>query len=168
MKITKKELGNSMRVFTSIFMMNLVFTGCAPSTKLENEEVTQRVKEFPAPNQRNAGVYVYRSSYYGKLLPKDIWVDEKCLGTSEGYTMFYTQVLSNQEYTITTQSEFSPNSLKVFMEARKNYFIRQYIKPGIFILGANLEVVDELEAKETIKNLLLAVNGLCDNETPPK
>jgi len=169
MKITKRKLGNSIKLFASIFIMGLMFTGCAPSTKLENEEVTQKVKEFPAPNQGNAGVYVFRDSYfYGAGWPKDIWINEKCLGKSVLQVFFHTEVLGNQEHTITTQSEFSPNSLKIFMETGKNYFIRQYIKPGVFILGANLEVIDELEAKEAIKNLPLAVNGICDNETPPK
>jgi len=150
--------------------MGLIFTGCASSIKLENEGVTQKVKEFPAPNQGNAGVYVYRNSYYGKLLPRDIWIDEKCLGsTSEGYAMFYIQVPGNQEHTITTESGlFSTNSLKIFMEAGKNYFIRQYIKFGVFTGGPNLEVVDELEAKEAIKNLPLAVNGLCNKASPSK
>jgi len=168
MKIIKRKLRNSIGLFASILMMGLIFTGCAPSIKLENEEVTQKVKEFPAPNQGNAGVYVYRSSFVGNAYPKDIWIDEKCLGRSKAYTMFYTQVLGDQEHIIATESEFSPNSLKIFMEAGKNYFIQQYMKLGVFVSGADLEVVDELEAKKTIQNLPLAVNGLCNKATPSK
>jgi len=166
MKIIKEKIENSISFFASIFIMGLIFTGC--SIKLENEEVTQKVKEFPAPNQGNAGVYIFRNSIFGGALKKDIWIDEKCLGESASHSFFHTEVPGDQEHTIATESEFSPNFLKIFMEAGKNYFIRQYIKLGVFVGGADLEVVNELEAKEEIKDLPLAVNGMCDNETPPK
>jgi len=167
MKIIRRGLEKNIRFFASIFIMGLIFTGCA-SIKLENEEVTQKVKKFSYPNFGNAGVYVFRDYYFGAALKKDIWIDEKCLGESAKYTFFYTEVAGNQEHTIATESEFSPNYLTIFMEAGRNYFIRQYIKLGVFVGGANLEVVDDKEAKEIIKDLPLAVNGTCENETPPK
>ncbi|HHV6932376.1 TPA: DUF2846 domain-containing protein, partial [Haemophilus influenzae] len=40
----------------------------------------------------------------------------------------------------------------------KNYFIRQYIKFGVFAGGANLEQVSEEEGKKAISKLNMAVS----------
>jgi hypothetical protein len=49
------------------------------------------------------------------------------------------------------------------MEAGKNYFIRQFIKIGPFVGGADLEQIAEEQAKADITKLGLAQPGKCDN-----
>jgi len=83
-----------------------------------------------------------------------------------GKVFFYTQAESGREHILATESEFSPNRLSVFMEAGGNYFIRQYIKLGVFVGGANLELVDEAQGWEEVKKLPLAINGKCSGEFP--
>lgn len=63
-----------------------------------------------------------------------------------------------------TESEFSPNKLEMFFEAGKNYFIRQYIKLGAFVGGANLELVPEATGKEAVSKLDMAQSGKCSNQ----
>lgn len=60
----------------------------------------------------------------------------------------------NQKHTISTESDFSPNHLTLNTEAGKQYFIQQYIKPGVITGGANLKQVD----LETGKKRLLSIN----------
>ena len=47
------------------------------------------------------------------------------------------------------------------MKAGVNYFIRQYIKLGVFVGGANLEVVSEEKGKSEVTRLNMAANGRC-------
>ena len=65
------------------------------------------------------------------------------------------------EHKISTESEFSPNDLLVKTESGKNYFIKQYIKMGAFVGGANLKLVDEKEGKEDVAKLEMARKGNC-------
>ncbi|XOC77871.1 DUF2846 domain-containing protein [Haemophilus influenzae] len=59
---------------------------------------------------------------------------------------------------MSTESEFSNNDLNIKTESGKNYFIRQYIKFGVFAGGANLEQVSEEEGKKAISKLNMAVS----------
>ena len=58
--------------------------------------------------------------------------------------------------------EFSPNKISLLAEAGKNYFIRQFIKIGVFVGGADLEVIPEETARPVISKLDLATNGSCE------
>lgn len=137
-----------------------VLTGCA-SVKMESAEATAKAQEFAAPAKGQSGLYVYRSMGPGTALKKDIFVDGKCLGESAPKVFFYTQVEGDKEHILETESEFSNNSLKMMFEAGKNYFVRQYIKLGVFVGGANLEQVDEAKGKEAVRELKMATPGNC-------
>lgn len=110
-----------------------------------------------------AGVYVYRGGGPGTALKKDILIDGKCIGESAPNVFFYEEVAGNQEHTISTESEFSPNELKLNTLSDMLYFVRQYIKLGVFVGGANLEVVDEANGKKAIQELEMAKKGICSN-----
>jgi hypothetical protein len=74
---------------------------------------------------------------------------------------FYTEVEGDKTHKIDTESEFSPNTLELMVDAGKNYFIRQYIKMGAFVGGAGLEQVSEEQGKRDIAPLELAKAGTC-------
>lgn len=76
-------------------------------------------------------------------------------------SFFYEEVKGNAEHKISTESEFSPNDLLLKTENGKNYFIKQYLKLGVFVGGANLELVNEKEGKEDISELEMAIKGTC-------
>jgi len=140
----------------------VLVTGCA-SVPMESKEASDQAKKFAPPSQGQAGLYIYRTSGVGGALKKDITVDGKCIGESAPNVFFYEEAKGNQEHTIATESEFSPNEIKLSLESGINYFIRQYIKMGAFVGGANLEVVSESEGKEAIQNLEMAKKGTCGN-----
>ncbi|NCC62008.1 MAG: DUF2846 domain-containing protein [Verrucomicrobiae bacterium] len=135
-------------------------SGCA-SVPMQSSEATQSVKEFKGPANGNAGLYVYRSGTLGAALKKDIWVDGVCLGESAPNVFFFREVKGDMDHNISTESEFSPNELVVKTQSGKNYFVRQYLKLGLFVGGAGLELVDEETGKKEVAELSLASNGVC-------
>lgn len=138
----------------------VLVTGCA-SVPMESKETSDQAKRFAPPSQGQAGLYIYRTAGVGAALKKNIWVDGKCTGQSAQNVFFYEETKGDQEHVIATQSEFSPNEIKLAVTSGINYFVRQYIKMGVFVGGANLEVVNEVEGKEAIRNLEMAKKGTC-------
>lgn len=134
--------------------------GCA-TVPLESIEKSNELKQFNPPSEGKAGLYIYRDSFVGQALKKDIWVDGECIGESAKGTFFYKQVEGGEEHKVSTESEFSPNDLILKLEAGKNYFIEQFIKLGVFVGGAGLELKDEEEGKKAVSKLELAKSGTC-------
>lgn len=108
-------------------------------------------------------MYVYRDSFVGKALKKDIWVDGECLGESAPDVFFYKELAGGKVHKIDTESEFSPNGIELLTEANKNYFVRQYIKMGVFVGGAGVEVIPEQQAKQAVVKLEMAQPGKCSS-----
>jgi Protein of unknown function (DUF2846) len=138
----------------------ILVSGCA-SVEMASKAESEKVKEFNPPSQGNAGVYVYRDSFVGKALKKDIWIDGKCIGESAPDVFFYTEVEGGKSHKVDTESEFSPNTLELVFEAGKKYFIRQFIKMGVFVGGAGLETISEEQGKIDVAKLEMAKSGKC-------
>ncbi len=151
----RKSLSLLMLVF-AVFL----FTGCA-GVPMESIEKSNKAKEFNAPPKGKSGLYIYRDSIVGGALKKDIWVDGKCVGESAPNVFFYKLVDGDKEHTIATESEFSPNELIVKMKSGFNYFVRQYMKIGVFVGGADLQLVDEEKGKKAVSKLKMAKSGTC-------
>lgn len=149
-----------MRKIALVIMLSALFTGCA-SVKMESKEDSSKAKQFAQPQAGNSGLYIYRDSFVGKALKKDIWVNGKCVGESAPDVFFYAEVAGGKEHSISTESEFSPNAMMLLVDAGKNYFIRQYIKMGMFVGGAGLESISEEEGKVAVAKLELAKPGTC-------
>lgn len=144
----------------AVLAASVLFTGCA-SVNMAAKEESAKAKEFKQPAAGTAGVYIYRNSFVGKSLKKDIWIDGKCVGESAPDVFFYAEVEGGKKHKLDTESEFSPNSLEVMFETGKNYFIRQFIKLGVFVGGAGLEQVSEEQGKQDIAPLEMAKPGKC-------
>lgn len=136
-----------------------LLTGCA-SVKMEDKAASERAKQFAQPSAGRAGLYVYRDSALGGALKKSIWVDGKCVGESAPNVFFFTEVAPGNRK-VSTESEFSPNDLALAVEAGKNYFVRQFIKMGVFVGGAGLESVPEEQGRSAVAKLELAAGGTC-------
>jgi hypothetical protein len=153
------------KVILPILLINLI-GGCA-SVPMESTEKTSAAKQFSAPAEGKAGLYLYRYGSFGAALKKDIWLDGKCVGETARNTFFYEEVDAGIEHKISTESEFSPNDLLLKPEAGKLYFIKQFIKFGVFVGGAGLQLADETEAKKQIQELNLATRGNCSDSPIP-
>ncbi|WP_263769459.1 DUF2846 domain-containing protein [Propionivibrio soli] len=146
----------------SVFALTaaLLISGCA-SVDMATKAESAKAKEFNPPSDGKAGVYVYRDSFVGKALKKDVWVDGVCIGETAPDVFFYTEVAGGKNHKLDTESEFSPNTLELMFETGKNYFIRQFIKLGVFVGGAGLEQVPEDEGKVAVAKLEMAKPGSC-------
>lgn len=150
-----------MKIFTALTTSTaILISGCA-SVDMNPKEESAKAKEFNSPSQGNAGVYIYRNSFVGKALKKDIWVDGKCIGESASNVFFYTEVEGGKTHKIDTESEFSENTMEVILDAGKNYFIRQFIKIGVFVGGAGVEQIPEEQGKMDVSKLEMAKSGKC-------
>lgn len=147
---------------TSLLILGaaLLLTGCATVDMAPKAE-SDKLKEFRPPSAKNAGVYIYRNSLVGQALKKDVWVDGKCIGESANDVFFCTEVEGGKKHKFDTESEFSPNTLELTTDAGKHYFLRQYIKMGVFVGGAGLEQMSEEQGKIDIAKLALALPGKC-------
>ncbi len=152
----------SIRILTSAAVVVLV-TGCA-SVPLESKEASDAAKQFPPPAAGTATIYVYRSGSFGGALKKDVWINGECVGESAPNVFFVKEVKGDEEHKISTESEFSPNDLLLKATAGMQYFVRQFIKMGVFVGGAGLALVSEAEGKKAVSELKLAKGGNCSKK----
>ncbi len=152
-----------MKLIIPVVVCLILLVGCA-TIPMESTEKNEMAKSFNPPTDGNAGLYIYRSGSFGGVLKKDIWVDEKCIGESAPNVFFYEEVQGDEEHKISTESEFSPNDLLLKTDSGNNYFIHQYIKFGVFVGGAGLELVDEETGKKEVEKLDIAKKGICSSE----
>lgn len=131
-----------------------IVTGCASVPMAPLEQDTAR-KEFSRPPADKAGLYVYRNSFVGQALKKNIYVDGVLLGESANKVYFYKEITPGQ-HQLSTESEFSDNAITFQAEGGKNYFAEQYIKMGVFVGGANVKMVTEEEGIKNVRECLLA------------
>lgn len=149
----------SARAITSLVAVALL-AGCA-SVSMESKERSESAKKFGQPSPGTSGIYIFRSGGFGAALKKDLWIDGKCVGESAPNVFFYEEVKGDSEHTVSTESEFSPNDLIIKAVAGARYFVRQFMKLGVFVGGAGLELVNEEEGKKEIAKLELATKGKC-------
>jgi protein involved in sex pheromone biosynthesis len=151
----KKEtimLGKGIVVATMVSL--LLLSGCA-SVPMASKEADSSLKQFVTPNESKAGLYVYRNSLVGQALKKSISLDGVVIGETANKVYFYKEITPGN-HTLATESEFSDNSIDFKADGGKNYFARQYIKIGVFVGGAGIEMVDEEVGKKEVSECGLA------------
>jgi hypothetical protein len=124
---------------------------------MASKDEDMQLKEFSAPPENKAGLYIYRNTFAGQALKKNVYLDGEFIGETANKVYFY-KVLSPGSHTLSTESEFSDNSLTFEAAAGKNYYAEQYIKMGVFVGGANLRMIDEGEAQKAILECSLATH----------
>lgn len=143
------------RLLFTVFAVAVLFaSGCA-SVPMASAEQDAALKTFAAPPADKAGLYIYRNSFAGQALKKNVYLDGEFVGESANKVYFYEQVDAG-EHVLSTESEFNDNALKLAVEGGVNYFIRQYIKLGVFVGGTDMEVVSEEEGKKNVLESRLA------------
>jgi hypothetical protein len=140
-------------VVLAAFLFALV-SGCAsvPMASLEDDAIR---KEFNAPTDGKAGLYIYRNSNFGGAIKKNIYVDQQFLGQTAPMVYHYVE-LDQGEHIVTTESEFGNNDTLLKAEAGVNYFVRAFMKMGLVVAGAGIEQVDEAEGKKGVMACELA------------
>ena len=125
---------------TALVALSLM-TGCA-SVPMASPSEDATLKTFASPSAGQAGLYVYRDTIVGQALKKNLYVDGALLGETANKVYFYREVTPGQ-HQLSTESEFSDNSITFEAEGGKNYFAEQSIKIGVFVGGAGLKMVPD-------------------------
>jgi len=141
-------------IFLLILVLLVTLTGCA-SVPMAPTVDNQLRKQFLAPSKGKSGLYIFRDSSFGAALTKKISIDDQTIGATASKTFFYREITPGQ-HKLSTQSEFGNNDLSLKTNSGRNYFVRQYIKMGVFTGGANLEQVSEEEGKKAVLDCNLA------------
>ena len=145
----------------SLALASLIISGCA-SVPMTSKDESDKAKQFTSPSEDQAGIYTYRkNSAFGAALKKDVWIDGKCIGETAPGVFFYEEVAGNEDHTIATESEFSPNELVINTESGNNYFVEQFLKMGAFVGGAGVKSVPADEGKMEVEKLKMATKGKC-------
>ena len=152
---------NEKKLALLILSVSVIFFAGCSTIPLVPKGVSDNAKAFNTPSEGKAGIYVYRDSFVGQALKKDVWLDNKCLGETANNIFFFQSVEGNKKHKLSTESEFSPNDFSINTSSGKNYYIRQYIKMGFFVYGAGLEIIEEKEAQKAISKLDMAKKGTC-------
>lgn len=137
-----------------ILILSVYLTGCA-SVPMATTTDDHLRKEFSPPTDGKAGLYIYRNSNFGSALKKSVYVDGQLVGETAPMTYFYEEVAPGN-HILSTESEFSNNDLTIRAEPGMNYYVHQYIKFGVFVAGANLELMPEEEGKKGVLECKLA------------
>jgi len=131
-----------------------LLSGCA-SVPMAPTEQDIAAKEFAKPTGDKAGLYVFRDTFVGQALKKTVSLDGVVIGETANKVFFYREITPG-DHTLSTESEFSDNSITFQAEKENNYFAEQYIKIGVFVGGANVRMVSEEEGKKKVMGCHLA------------
>jgi len=108
-----------------VISSTIFLSGCA-SVKMASKEDDTTLKNFTLPPLDKAGLYIYRNSFVGQALKKDVYVDSVLIGETANEVFFYVEI-SPGTHTISTESEFGENSIIFQAEGGKNYFAAELI-----------------------------------------
>lgn len=136
--------------FFRSFMIAATLTalaGCA-SVPMAPKEKDAASKTFQAPS-RMAGIYIYRDTIMGQGVKKLVSIDGAVIGATVNKVYFHREITPG-EHTLATESEFGDNELQINVQAGKNYYFEQTMKPGLLRGGSNLLAVAEEEGKQAV------------------
>ena len=151
------------KVMIATLLATATLAGCS-SVPMEPAGIANAAKEFNPPSPDTAGIYVYRKdTYVGAALKKDVWIEKECVGQTAKGVFFYKEVPGDRKLDISTESEFSPNTITIDAENGKLYFVEQFIKLGAFVGGADLQLAHADTGKAEVRRLGMAKGGHCDS-----
>lgn len=93
-----------------------------------------------------------------------IWINGECSEEFAPNVFFIKEAMGDAEHKVSTESELSPNDLLIMVKSGVNYFVRQFMKMGLLVGGAGVELVSEEDGKKEIAGLELAKSGSCSKK----
>ncbi|MFT5059319.1 MAG: hypothetical protein ACI89E_002102 [Planctomycetota bacterium] len=99
-------------------------------------------------------------------MKRKVSLDGWLIGATANAVYFY-RVISPGAHTLSTESEFSDNSLQFVAEPNRNYYFQQHIKMGVFSGGATLTAMDEEEGKDGVLGCDEAIGAPASAPFPP-
>jgi protein involved in sex pheromone biosynthesis len=141
-------------IIAAVLIAVSILSGCA-SVPMAPMEQDIAAKKFIKPTGEKAGLYVFRDTFVGQALKKTVSLDGAVIGETANKVFFYKEITPGS-HTLSTESEFSDNSIDFQAEKENNYFAEQYIKMGVFVGGAGIQMVSEEDGKKGVLGCQLA------------
>lgn len=144
-------------IAVTLAMCALMLGGCTSLPPQNNSDPTiVEAKAFsPAPEGKGY-VYVYRDSWFARLIPMEVYLDSKSLGDSYNKSFFLLKLDAGKTYKLATDSEFGNNEVDLNIESGKTYYIRHYARMGVVLTQADFEFItkpdDIKSAQDSIKD----------------
>ena len=88
----------------SIIGVALLLSACA-TVPMASVEESNTTKQFRSPEKGNSGLYIYRDSFIGKALKKNLYIDDKFIGESAP-DVFFIKPLKRESI----KFQLNPNS----------------------------------------------------------
>lgn len=144
-------------------VMALWLSGCV-SIPMANEDQDAKAKNFyPTPDK--SSLYIFRNESFGAGAPFLVTVNGRALGQTGAQTFFRLD-LTPGKYNIESHAE-NVSSLSLTMGARKNYFVWQEVKLGMFHPRSMLQQVDESTGRAgVLESKLISTAGSGDDLLP--
>ncbi|MDR0747190.1 MAG: DUF2846 domain-containing protein [Helicobacteraceae bacterium] len=132
-----------------------LLSGCA-SVPMASAQADLTAKEFKAPTNGKAGVYIYRNESFGGGIKMDVFVDEWLIGSTAQQTYHYVEVTPGLH---TFRGKAENNSLlSLDAAANKLYYIWQEVKMGFVVARNKLQLVDEQKGQAGVGESQLALS----------
>ena len=97
------------KLLTPMLAIFLLLSGCA-TVPMASQEEDAKLKTFQKPADNKTGIYIYRNSFAGQALKKNIYINGEMIGESANKVYFYKEVEPGEQ-TLSTESEFSENNI---------------------------------------------------------
>ena len=123
----------------SIASLLSLVSGCASVSMTPAEDDT-RAKTF-AVKSGKANIYLYRNETFGAAIKMNVSLNGKMAGETAAQTYFLWEV-DPGTYDIASHTE-NTSTLKLIVEAGRNYFVWQEVKMGLLQARSELKQVDE-------------------------
>jgi hypothetical protein len=133
-----------------------LLSGCA-SVPMAPAQADLAAKEFKAPTNGKAGVYIYRNEFMGAAIKMDLFVDSFAIGSTAKQTYHYIELAPGRH--IFEGKAENTSTLDLETAANKLYYIWQEVKIGLLIARNKLSLVDESAGQKGVSESQLAISN---------
>jgi hypothetical protein len=123
-----------------------------------------KAKEFKAPTNGKAGVYIYRNEFFGAAIKMDVFVDDWLIGSTAKQTYHYVELAPGRH--IFKGKAENESLLDLNAAANKLYYIWQEVKMGVLTARNKLQLVGEEEGQKGVKESQLALSRSIPDGAP--
>ena len=130
-----------------------ILAGCA-SVPMGDPKADTAAKEFRAPANGKAGLYIYRNETFGAAIKMPLLVNGDHIGESASKTYFY-QELPPGKHKVTSIAEVN-DTIEVDLKPGTLAYVWQEVKMGLMAARSKLHLVGEAEGRKGVLDSKLA------------
>jgi hypothetical protein len=139
---------------TAVFSVWLL-SGCTVPMAVKELDLT--AKEFKAPTNGKAGIYIYRNEIFGAAMKMDVFVDNYLIGSTVAKIYHYVEV--SPGYHIIKGNAENNSYVGFDFLANKLYYIWQEVRMGLIDWRNELHLIDEVQGQKGVLESKLAVSN---------